>query len=47
MADACFRAWSITGDDIWRERVESAARWFIGDNDTGDAALRPADRGRL
>jgi hypothetical protein len=35
MADACNRAWSITGDDIWRERIDMAARWFMGVNDTG------------
>lgn len=35
MADACARAWSLTGDDQWRARVELAARWFLGANDTG------------
>lgn len=35
MADACARAWLITGDGRWKERVELAARWFMGFNDTG------------
>ncbi len=33
MADACYRAWSLTGDDRWRERVSGTARWFVGAND--------------
>lgn len=35
MAEACYRAWTITGDPDWRVRGLSAARWFLGDNDTG------------
>ncbi|MGH8915264.1 MAG: glycosyltransferase [Acidimicrobiia bacterium] len=35
MADACARAWWGTGDDRWRDRMLSAARWLVGDNDTG------------
>ncbi len=35
MADACSRAWSLTGDSRWKNRVERAARWFVGANDTG------------
>lgn len=44
MADACSRAFSITGDERWRDLVESAARWFIGDND-GAAVLYDAQFG--
>jgi len=33
MADACARAWELTGDDKWREGVLSAARWLVGGND--------------
>ncbi len=33
MADACHRAWSITGDDRWSDRVSGAARWLVGAND--------------
>jgi hypothetical protein len=29
------RAWSLTGDALWRSLAERAARWFLGDNDTG------------
>ncbi|HEX9888986.1 MAG TPA: hypothetical protein VGA69_05880 [Nitriliruptorales bacterium] len=36
MAEACHRAWTITGQAVWRDRSLAAARWFLGDNDTGD-----------
>lgn len=35
MADACARAWAVTGEIRWKERVERVARWFVGANDTG------------
>lgn len=35
MAAACYRAWSITGDPVWRIRAISAVQWFTGRNDTG------------
>ena len=35
MAQACYRAWSITGDSVWRRRAIDAASWFMGKNDTG------------
>jgi hypothetical protein len=35
MGEACARAWSLTGDALWRSLAERAARWFLGDNDTG------------
>jgi hypothetical protein len=35
MADACDRAWSVTGDGIWRARALRATRWLMGHNDTG------------
>ncbi len=35
MADACSRAFTVTGDRCWLHGVEMAARWFCGDNDTG------------
>ncbi len=38
MADACSRAFSLTGDERWRDLVDRAARWFVGDND-GEALL--------
>lgn len=36
MAEACARAWTITGDAAWRDRSLSAVRWFLGDNDLGE-----------
>jgi len=41
IADACSRAWSLTGDDRWRDRVEQVARWFTGVNDIGVALYDP------
>jgi hypothetical protein len=35
MADACWRAYTITGDHTWSRGVAAAAGWFAGDNDTG------------
>lgn len=35
MADACGLAWALTGDQRWADRVDRAARWFMGDNDSG------------
>lgn len=32
-ADACARAWRLTGESKWRDHVLRAARWFLGDND--------------
>jgi hypothetical protein len=35
MADACWRAYTITGDQAWARAVTSAADWFTGSNDVG------------
>lgn len=35
MADACHRAWSVTGEPAWRVRALRAGRWLMGRNDTG------------
>jgi hypothetical protein len=35
MAEACYRAWSITGDAAWKGRAVRAAQWFMGRNDPG------------
>jgi hypothetical protein len=35
MADACARAFTITGESQWAERTLLAAQWFLGANDTG------------
>ena len=34
MADACWRAYTVTGDRTWWRGVEVATNWFTGDNDT-------------
>lgn len=41
MADACHRAWEVTGDAVWRVRALRAARWLLGGNDTGMALYNP------
>lgn len=33
MADACARAFALTGDDRWARGLELAVAWFAGDND--------------
>ena len=35
MAEACYRAWTITSKPVWRARALDAAQWFVGLNDTG------------
>ena len=35
MADACSRAYTLTGSRLWLHGVAISARWFTGDNDTG------------
>lgn len=35
MADACYRAWEMTGDRRWKDRTLRAADWFVGANDVG------------
>jgi hypothetical protein len=41
MADACYRAWLITGDAGWRVRAQGAARWLLGGNDIGTSLYDP------
>jgi len=43
-ADACIRAWEVSGDDVWIGLVLAAARWLMGDNDVG-AVLYDAETG--
>ena len=33
MADACARAFAVTGDRVWSDAVVRCAAWFVGDND--------------
>jgi hypothetical protein len=35
MAEACHRAWLVTGEGAWRVRALRAAQWLVGRNDTG------------
>lgn len=35
MADACHRAWEVTGESKWRMRALGAVAWLLGRNDTG------------
>jgi hypothetical protein len=44
MADACRRAWAVTGDALWRVRALRAARWLTGSND-GGFSMYDADTG--
>jgi hypothetical protein len=37
MADACARAFAVTGEPRWAAGVALAAGWFLGDNDSGFA----------
>ena len=41
IADACARAYALTGDRRWRDGVGMAWGWFLGDNDTGVPMLDP------
>jgi hypothetical protein len=44
-ADACARAWDITGTEKWRRLVELAALWFLGENDGGALLYDPETGG--
>jgi hypothetical protein len=35
IADACWRAYELTGDHRWVHGLDMAGRWFDGDNDSG------------
>jgi hypothetical protein len=39
IADACARAFALTGDSRWRHGVELAAAWFAGSNDASTSLL--------
>ena len=45
LADACARAYALTGDSHWAKAVELAANWFLGSNDTGVALYDPVSGG--
>ncbi|MBI3430560.1 MAG: glycosyltransferase [Actinobacteria bacterium] len=41
IADACARAFQVTGDRRWAEEVERAWSWFLGNNDIGVPMFDP------
>lgn len=43
MADACHRAFTVTGDNAWAHRATRSAQWFSGRNDTGMAMYDHSD----
>jgi hypothetical protein len=45
LADACARAFELTGDPRWARAVGRAAAWFQGKNDLGLPLLDPASGG--
>lgn len=45
MADACRRAFALTGDTAWLAGIDAAVGWFRGDNDTNVAMWDPATGG--
>jgi hypothetical protein len=45
MADACARAYRVTGDPRWAAAVERAAGWFLGDNDRRLVMFDPVSGG--
>jgi hypothetical protein len=45
LADACARAFILTGDRKWSDGVQRSAAWFLGDNDVRTALFDPASGG--
>jgi hypothetical protein len=45
LADACWRAWSLTGDARWRDGVAAAGAWFAGLNDSRVVMFDEANSG--
>jgi hypothetical protein len=45
LADACARAFDVTGDARWSDAVLRAAAWFLGENDAGIAMHDPVSGG--
>jgi hypothetical protein len=45
MADACARAYALTGDPSWATAVHRAAAWFLGANDSGTLLADPTSGG--
>jgi hypothetical protein len=45
LADACATAFEITGEERWRDGVQLAAAWFLGDNDSRTPMYDPETGG--
>ncbi len=45
LADACWRAWTVTGDRRWEQGLILAGDWFLGANDTGVPMVDPVTGG--
>ncbi len=45
LADACHRAYVVTGDEQWQHGVDLAIAWFAGDNDLGVVMWNPDNQG--
>lgn len=45
IADACARAWQITGRPRWANEVQRAWSWFLGNNDSGAIMFDPETGG--
>jgi hypothetical protein len=45
LADACSRAYGVTGDEAWLRGVELAIGWFAGENDVGAVMWDPDTHG--
>jgi len=45
LAEACARAWRLTGDEKWRRGIEAAYEWFLGRNDGQVPMFDPATGG--
>jgi hypothetical protein len=45
LADACVRAYALTGDQCWADGIELAVSWFFGANDSGTSLYDPDSGG--
>jgi len=45
LADACSRAFMVTGEDRWSKAIGDCVRWFLGDNDAHTAMHDPSTGG--
>jgi hypothetical protein len=45
LADACARAYALTGEQRWAEGIDLAASWFLGNNDVGVSLFDPDSGG--